>query len=271
VNAHNFSDLGGGRGPLSATVTSAAKSTLRAQLRRRRRALDAAQQAQAAAGLAAQLQRLPAFARARRIAFYLARDGEIDSGAALQQALDRGAQCYAPVIGDDGDKTLRFAAVTVHSEFRAGRFGIKEPVVDAGELIAARDLDLVLVPLVGFDTRGNRLGMGGGFYDATFARDRGDGNGNGTGAGPVLVGLAHETQRIATIAADAWDIPLTAVVTDRRVYHCAAALPSADIDNTVAATVASDNTVTATVASDNTVADKFPRANNPEAVPCATG
>lgn len=201
------------------------KAALRAQLRRRRRALGDARQAQAAAELAMQLQRLPAFVRARRVAFYLANDGEIDPGPALANALERGAKCYAPVMGDG--KILRFAAVTRRSEFRAGRFGIAEPVADAADCIDAAGLDLALLPLVGFDRRGNRLGMGGGFYDATFAAA------GSAKTAPLLVGLAHEMQRVDTIAADAWDMPLAAVVTERRVYDCAAAAENAAAENTV--------------------------------------
>jgi len=232
------------RGPAAAKAAKATKSTLRAQLRRRRRALDAAQQAQAAQDLATQLQQLPAFARARRIAFYLACDGEIDPAAALAAALERGAQCYAPVIAD-GDKILRFAEITARAEFRAGRFGIAEPVAADRDLLEARALDLALLPLVGFDRRGNRIGMGGGFYDATFARTAGAAN---TGRGTLLVGLAHEIQRVDAIDAEAWDIPLTAVVTDRRIHHCA----GDDVENAGAE-------------------NESPPTENPEATPCATG
>lgn len=247
------------RGPAAthaATAThaaKAAKATLRAQLRRRRRALDAAQQAQAARDLAAQLQQLPAFARARRIAFYLACDGEIDPAAALAAALARGAQCYAPVIAD-GDKILRFAEITARAEFRAGRFGIAEPVAADRDLLDARALDLALLPLVGFDRRGNRIGMGGGFYDATFARSAA---GATTGRGPLLVGLAHEIQRVDAIDTEAWDIPLTAVVTDRRIHHCAG---GDDVEN---AGTGPD----AGAAAEN----QSPSTANPEATQCVTG
>jgi len=249
------------RGPAAgkaATATHAAKATkatLRAQLRRRRRALDAAQQAQAAQDLAAQLQQLPAFARGRRIAFYLANDGEIDPAAALAAAIERGAQCYAPVIADD-NKILRFAEITARAEFRAGRFGIAEPVAADRDLLDARALDLALLPLVGFDRRGNRIGMGGGFYDATFAPA---GAGATTGRGPLLVGLAHEIQRVDAINAEAWDIPLTAVVTDRRIHHCAGAGDADDVESAGAGPDAG--------AAEN----ESPSTENPEATQCATG
>jgi len=185
-----------------------AKPALRQMLRQRRNALDDDRQAQAAAGLAAQLQSLPVFARSRRVAFYLANDGEIDPGKALDWRLTQGGRCYAPVIVA-GEKKLRFAEITAHTRFYRNRFGIAEPRVPAGQLIEGGELDLALLPLVGFDRHGNRIGMGGGFYDATFGGDA-----------PELIGLAHEIQRLDHIHADHWDIPVSAVVTDRRIHHC---------------------------------------------------
>ena len=94
------------------------------------------------------------------------------------------------------------------------RFGIPEPVVGVKELVRARRLDLVLLPLVGFDHKGNRLGMGAGFYDRTlaFLRDRVHWK------KPHAVGLAYDFQRVDGFDVDPWDIPLTAVVTDKDIY-----------------------------------------------------
>ena len=192
------------------------KSALRKMLRRRRNALDRAQQAQAADDLAAQLQSLPAFRRSESIALYLASDGEIDPGRALDWSLAHGKRCYAPVIIAAKKNALRFAEITAHTQFHDNRFGIAEPLVDTEQLIDAPELDLALLPLVGFDRHGNRIGMGGGFYDTTFAYKKTNPN-----KSPRLVGLAHEMQRVEKIDAENWDIPITAVVTDRGVYECA--------------------------------------------------
>ncbi|MDA8012182.1 MAG: 5-formyltetrahydrofolate cyclo-ligase [Gammaproteobacteria bacterium] len=198
------------------------KSKLRKTLRARRNALAPAAQRRAARGLAAMLRALPAFARSKRIALYFANDGEIDPARAWELCAARGKQCYAPVIiagKKAGEKKrLRFARVSARTRMSPNRFGIREPDVPAHEMIDARDLDLALLPLVGFDRRGNRIGMGGGFYDATFAFKRAR-----PSAPPQLVGLAHEIQRVARIGADNWDIPISAVVTERRIYRCGAA------------------------------------------------
>ncbi|MGR3913769.1 MAG: 5-formyltetrahydrofolate cyclo-ligase [Gammaproteobacteria bacterium] len=199
------------------------KSELRTMLRARRNAIAPAAQQRAASGLAARLQTLPVFARSSRIALYFANDGEIDPARVCDFCAAHGKHCYAPVIAQEGaaaeeKKRLRFARVTENTRMSPNRFGIAEPEAPPGDFLDAHELDLALLPLVGFDRRGNRIGMGGGFYDATFAFKRA-----APAAPPQLVGLAHEIQRLPRIAADNWDIPISAVVTELRVYQCAPA------------------------------------------------
>ena len=197
------------------------KSALRKRLRERRNALEGGVQARAAVDLVARLQALPAFRRSGRIALYVANDGEIDPAGVVAWCLEHGKRCYAPVIvGGESDRNrnqnrLRFAEITARTVFQNNRFGIAEPAVAAAQLIDARELDLVLLPLVGFDGCGNRIGMGGGFYDATFAFKK-----SSPRSLPKLVGLAFEIQRVENIAADNWDIPISSVVTERRIYQC---------------------------------------------------
>jgi 5-formyltetrahydrofolate cyclo-ligase len=89
---------------------------------------------------------------------------------------------------------------------------------DAGDTIDARWLDLVLMPLVGFDADGNRLGMGAGFYDRKFAflRHR------RAWRRPLLLGIAFDAQRVERFDAALHDVPLWGVVTERAVYGRAA-------------------------------------------------
>ncbi len=190
------------------------KSELRKRLRHQRNALGHAYQARAAAGLIVQLKTMPVFQHSTYIALYLANDGEIDPAAVLQWCLACGKRCYAPVIIGN-EKLLRFAEITAHTDFNNNRFGIAEPAVAEAQLIDAPELDLVLLPLVGFDSHGNRIGMGGGFYDTTFAFQK-----TNPRSTPQLIGLAHEIQRVENITADNWDIPISAVITDQRIYRC---------------------------------------------------
>ena len=108
---------------------------------------------------------------------------------------------------------MQFGRVGRNTRMAPNRFGIPEPI-DAKPL-RARQLDLLLMPLVGFDLEGNRLGMGGGFYDATlaFMRHR------RVWRKPRLVGIAYECQRVDTLPHEPWDMPLDAVLTERQLYR----------------------------------------------------
>jgi 5-formyltetrahydrofolate cyclo-ligase len=130
----------------------------------------------------------------------------------MNQILLMRRECYAPVLPSRG-RMLRFARIRRETPMTRNRFGIAEPL-DARPL-RARQLDLLLMPLVGFDHRGFRLGMGGGFYDATLAFMRHRRNWRK----PRLVGIAYECQRVESLPHDPWDMPLDAVLTERQLYR----------------------------------------------------
>ncbi len=188
------------------------RTTLRARMRAKRRALDAAAQHEAAERLARIFGHCPLFRRGRHIAFYLANDGELDIAPLLQRAWDMGKVCYLPVITPG--KSLWFAPYADGDPLALNRFGIPEPTRPGLPLVGARLLDVILAPLVAFDDKGHRLGMGGGFYDRTlsFLRHR------HAWRKPRVVGVAHDLQRVAALSAEAWDVPLDGVATDRRLY-----------------------------------------------------
>ncbi|MFQ5936801.1 MAG: 5-formyltetrahydrofolate cyclo-ligase, partial [Acidiferrobacterales bacterium] len=125
-----------------------------------------------------------------------------------------GKLCYLPIVPQEPHNPLSFAPVVCDTSLEKNRFGVLEPVVPTQVLITAKQLDLIFLPLVGFDPEGNRLGMGSGFYDRSlaFLRDRTH-RGN-----PHPVGLAHDFQHIDGFAVDPWDVPLEAVITDKYVY-----------------------------------------------------
>lgn len=181
---------------------------LRQQLRQRRRDLSSQAQALAAQKLLIKLARNPLYRRASKIAFYWPSDGEISPLPLMQQALKQGKHCYFPVVDSD-TLTMTFRRYRRGDRLLRNRFGIPEPLAQASAL-PVQALDLVLMPLVGFDTGGNRLGMGGGFYDRAFANFR--------HRGPLRIGLAHSLQKVPHLESASWDIPLHGICTEAHFH-----------------------------------------------------
>ncbi|MFG6138998.1 MULTISPECIES: 5-formyltetrahydrofolate cyclo-ligase [unclassified Halomonas] len=199
------------------TVRDDERRALRRDLRRRRRRLSAQEQSQAARRLCHQLRRLPEVQRARRVALYLPNDGEIDPTRLMPWLNGRGARVHLPVLRPLSPNALWFVHYHAGTPMVTNRFGIPEPCTRHGAHRARRTpawaLDLILMPLVGFDDDGQRIGMGGGFYDRTLAFTR------GRGPRPRLIGLAHDCQRVERLPVAPWDVPLDAIVSDRRVVR----------------------------------------------------
>lgn len=189
----------------------ASRRALRNELRAARRALSPSQQRHASRQLFRRLAQHPLFVRSKHIAFYLANDGEIDPALLLEHARHLGKICYVPVLRRWPRTQMGFQRLIPGQRWKKNRFGILEPVTKPRLQTPPWRLALVLMPLVGFDPKGNRLGMGGGFYDRTFAyRQR-----RNTWTAPRLLGLAHDCQRVAALPMASWDIPLDAIMTDR--------------------------------------------------------
>lgn len=186
---------------------------LRREKRAQRRALTTAEQAQHASQLAHQLIHHPRFLNCRRIACYLSNDGEIDPLFILNQAWSQGKQVYLPVLSPLKDSLL-FAPFEPESPMCINKLGIQEPACHPKYWLKAQQIDLMLLPLVAFDETGNRLGMGGGFYDRSLAHLRLRQHVRK----PSLIGLAHECQKTEKISAQSWDIPLDAIVTEKQIY-----------------------------------------------------
>ncbi|WP_409315861.1 5-formyltetrahydrofolate cyclo-ligase [Pseudomonas sp. KCJK9016] len=187
---------------------------LRRLLRKARRSLTPSQQRAAAEGLYKQLAQDPQFRRAKHISLYLPTDGEIDPRLLLRAAQRRGKKTYLPVLSAWPRTKMVFQQISPGEKLRRNRFRILEPRVNPARQRKIWALDLVLLPLVGFDDVGGRLGMGGGFYDRSLAYLARRQNWRK----PTLLGLAHECQKVERLAQASWDVPLQGTVTDRARY-----------------------------------------------------
>ena len=187
------------------------RAELRKQLRQKRRALSAVQQARAAEDLVRVISSRPEFIQCRHIGLYMASDGEISPQRCAEKAWALGKHCYLPVLDPQKKDRMHFLPYSPDIRLMDNRFGIPEPEYDPAVVFPAQQLDLVLMPLTGFDEDGNRLGMGGGFYDRTFSFPRHAGK-------PVLFGLAHGCQKVDSIPVADWDIPMEGIATEEQFY-----------------------------------------------------
>lgn len=191
------------------------KPQLRRHLRRLRNQLSPDQRRMAARGLLRTAIRSGLLLRYQRIGFYLPFEGEMDLLPLLNHALWLGKSCYLPVVPQRFEKKLGFTRLTARPNWYRNRFGIHEHW--SPKAIRARQLDLLFMPLVGFDETGYRLGMGGGFYDTSLAYL----GKRKAWRKPHLVGIGYECQKVAQVPRDPWDMPLDAALTERHLYRFA--------------------------------------------------
>src|SRR5690606_28995168 len=186
------------------------RSRIRKALRQARRSLEDDKRASGERAMYRRILGLGAYRQARTLAIFYAFDGEPSLARVAQAAARHGKRVYAPVIVR---QHMYFAPVTRGALLRRNLFGISEPALE--RLIDARHLDLVLTPLVGFDARGVRLGVGRGYYDRAFRflRHR------KTWTRPKLVGVAWSFQQVTELPQQPWDIPLWGAVTESAFHR----------------------------------------------------
>ena len=182
--------------------------------RTQRQLLPAEVQQQHSESLCQNIIRHRRYRYSQHIACYLANEGEIDPSPLIEHAWFTNKTVYLPVLSPINN-SLYFAPYEENTRFRNNRFNIAEPICRPSDWIKASQLDLLLLPLVAFDTKGNRIGMGGGFYDRTLAYLRH----RQFWKKPTLLGLAHEIQKVGQLEAQDWDIPLDGIITEKQSYH----------------------------------------------------
>ena len=188
------------------------RNKIRQQLRQQRRMLSLTERKQAARKLCARLTNSPLFLRSQRVACYLANDGEMDLQPVMSRIWWMKKECYLPVIRRLNHNRLGFVHYVETEKLVQNRYNIPEPK-NPNQQTPPWALNLLLLPLVAFDSNGNRLGMGGGYYDRTlaFLRRREQWH------TPRLIGVAYDFQRVENLASEPWDIPLDGVVTESKI------------------------------------------------------
>jgi 5-formyltetrahydrofolate cyclo-ligase len=186
----------------------------RRRLRALRLGLPRAERAAAESAILATLKRLRVFRPGRRVAVYLAMPGEASIAGAIPVALESRAALYVPQVTSRRRGRMRFVRLRRDCPLRpnTAAFGILEPAGSVREWLPPSRFDVILVPLVGFDREGNRLGMGAGYYDRALRQRR-----DRAWRRPRLVGIAFACQEIGRIEPSPWDVALDLVVTEREV------------------------------------------------------
>ncbi len=193
------------------TIDSNSPKAIRKTVRAARRNLSLKQQKQSSV-LAAKsaLDKLKQI-QASKVALYLTNDGELDTALLIEKLWQQGIQVYLPRLHPFSAGNLIFLQYEPKSALEKNSLGIWEPKLDITQMILPHQLDVVITPLVAFDRFGNRMGMGGGYYDRTLA------NWQATGK-PFPIGYAHDCQQVSKLANQLWDIPLPFIITPTKNY-----------------------------------------------------
>lgn len=205
------------------------KQQIRKEIRQKRQSLPPLACEVAGLGVYENLKKYSPFFRANKVACYLANDGEVSLAPVIEALWQRKKMACLPVLfgfgsgpgpgpgpsssSGFGNRLMHFAPYVSGSPMLDNQYGIPEPDIAIRHQIKPMGLDIVLMPLVAFDQQGNRLGMGGGYYDRSFSfLKRGK-----SSRRPRLIGVAYDFQEIEKLASDSWDVPLDAVVTESRL------------------------------------------------------
>ena len=193
--------------PLKSILSNRMKSTpqtlrnqLRQQIRKTRANLTALQQQQAEDSITQQALALIEERNAQHIALYVSFDGEISTDKLIKTLWAQDKHVYLPVLHPFNPNHLLFLRYLPDTPMLKNKFGILEPKLNVQNVLPLDELDILFTPLVAFDKQGNRLGMGGGFYDRTLQ--------NWQNSSFIPVGLAHQCQQVEQLPTEAWDVPL---------------------------------------------------------------
>jgi 5-formyltetrahydrofolate cyclo-ligase len=185
------------------------KPELRAEARRRLRALSPAARAHAEAEIARRVWTVPELAAARTLLLFADLPEEVHTDTIAAEALRRGISLVYPRTQPE-TRTMTLHLVASLADLRTGNYGIREPAPEVCAQVAVGDVDVALVPGLAWDRAGNRLGRGAGYYDRMFARPDWRG---------FRCGIFFAFQEADAVPAEAWDLPLDAVVTEAEVWR----------------------------------------------------
>jgi len=199
---------------IDSSATARGKKQLRTALRAQRLALPPAERMSAAEAVSSHVRHHASFAGPGYVAGYWAMAGEVPLHV-LQMRLRADQVWCLPCI--QADNSLRFAPWRLGDQLVSNRYGIPEPTLALESQLLPEAMTVILLPLLGFSRSGDRLGMGGGYYDRSLAFRQ------ARPSPPMLIGVGYAFQELPALQSEAWDVRLDAVVTEREFLLCAPA------------------------------------------------
>jgi 5-formyltetrahydrofolate cyclo-ligase len=202
------------------------RNEIRKSLRTKRQGLSQVEQKEFSDDLLIQLSARRDVLAAKNIALYLANDSELDAMPFIKWCWQNNKKTYLPVIHPFSHGQLLFLHYDENSAMKKNNYGILEPKLDVRLIKTISEIDIIFTPLVAFDRLGNRLGMGGGFYDRTLSswyqqyryQNQELDVTSSKLTKPYPIGLAHDIQLIDAIPTQLWDIPLPEIITPTKQY-----------------------------------------------------
>lgn len=149
------------------------------------------------------------FLQAKNVMLYLAMPGEPNIDDLILFALENGKQVSVPLLTEKFGY-MESAAITGLQDLKTGKLNLRVPDPEKITIVDPESLDLILVPAVAFDSNGNRLGMGAGYYDRFLTQ----------ASKAYLLGIAWNFQIVPFIAAEEHDIPVQYVITEEKITIC---------------------------------------------------
>ena len=190
------------------------RTEIRKKVRESRRSLSPSFQNKAEKNLTINFSQHIKLPKNAKVGVYLSNDGELKTNQLIHKFREKNHSTYLPIIHPFNRATLLFQKYEENSPMVANRYAILEPKLNCSQICPLPELDILLMPLVAFDEQGNRLGMGGGYYDRTLAKHYAEQREK-----PKLIGLAHDCQKVESLPIEAWDVPLQQILTPTKFYQ----------------------------------------------------
>ncbi len=185
------------------------RNLLRQEILAKRRQLTAKESAQAGLSILKTIMQMNVFKRTVNVASYISLSGELCTQDMNEYFMTRHHLCLPYMVTGQKGK-MDFYSFKKGDELVENRFHILEPKNQPENLVSEDKIDVIIVPLVAFDNKGNRMGMGGGYYDRMLKKVRKD---------CLVIGVAYEFQQVDELLVEEWDMPMDIVITEKNCYE----------------------------------------------------